>query len=222
MRILRQTFAGLALPVLLTASLQAQEGEVSFEQAQYEACLALIPRNAEAAYEEGLAWRAQGGSWPAMHCIALAQYELGQHGIAARRLESTAEGAVVATDATRAIILGQAGDAWIAAREYAFAERAFRRGRDFNADDAGLALGVAEAAALQENWEAAEEAASEALRLDSSMVRAWRVRAQARFERGNLDGAADDLAETLGRDNEDIDALVLRGRINEARRLQGG
>ena len=50
----------------------------------------------------------------------------------------------------------------------------------------------------------------------------WRVRAQARLEMGNLDGAADDLAETLGRDNEDIDALVLRGRINEARRLQGG
>ena len=90
MRILRQTLAGLALPVLLTTGLQAQKGEVSFEQAQYEACLALISRNAEAAYEEGLAWRAQGGSWPAMHCIALAQFELGQHGIAARRLESTA------------------------------------------------------------------------------------------------------------------------------------
>ncbi len=222
MRILRQTIAGLCLPVLLAVSAKAQDGTPSFEQTQYEACLGLISQNAESAYEEGLAWRAQGGGWPSMHCIALAQYALGQHGIAARRLESTAEGAVVATDATRAIILGQSGDAWIAAREYAFAERAFRRGREFNPGDAGLALGVAEASALQEKWEEAEQAASEALQLDSSMVRAWRVRAQARFEQGNLDGAADDLAEALGRNNEDIDALVLRGRLNEARRLSGG
>lgn len=221
MRTLRQIIVGLALPAVLTFGAAAQDGTPSFEQAQYEACLALIDRNPEAAYEEGLAWRAQGGSWPALHCIALAQFQLGQHGIAARRLESTAEGAVVATDATRAIILGQAGDAWIAAREYAFAERAFRRGRDFNAGDPGLALGVAEAAALQEKWSEAESAANAALQLDSSMVRAWRVRAQARFELGNLDGAADDLAEALGRDNEDIDALVLRGRLNEARRIGG-
>lgn len=222
MRNLRQTIAGLALPLLLAASASAQDETPSFEQAQYEACLALIDRSPEAAYEEGLAWRAQGGGWPAMHCIALARYALGQHGIAARRLESTAEGAVVATDATRAIILGQAGDAWIAAREFAFAERAFRRGQELAADDAGLALGVAEALAQQEKWAEAEQAASHALALDSAMVRAWRVRGQARLELGNLEGAASDLAEALGRDNEDIDALVLRGRINEARRLQGG
>lgn len=222
MRNLRQTIAGLALPLLLAAGASAQDSAPSFEQAQYEACLALIDRSPEAAYEEGLAWRAQGGGWPAMHCIALAQYALGQHGIAARRLESTAEGAVVATDATRAIILGQAGDAWIAAREYAFAERAFRRGLELAPGDAGLALGVAEALTQQEKWEEAEQAASHAIALDSAMVRAWRVRGQARLELGNLEGAASDLAEALGRDNEDIEALVLRGRINEARRLQGG
>lgn len=222
MRILRQTFAGLALPVLLAAAATAQDSTPNFEQAQYEACLALIEQDDERAYEEGLAWRAQGGGWPAMHCIALAQLSMGQYGIAARRLESTAEGAVVATDATRAIILGQAGDAWLAAERPDFAERAFRRGLELTPHDAGLALGVAEAAAAQENWSEAEAAASTALDMDQSMVRAWRVRAEARLEQGNLDGAADDLAETLGRDNEDIAALVLRGRINEARRLSGG
>lgn len=212
---------GTALMLGLAGAASAQEAGSSFEQAQYEACLALINQSPESAYEEGLAWRAQGGSWPAMHCIALSQVAMGQYGIAARRLESTAEGAVVATDATRAIMLGQAGDSWMAAREYAFAERAFRRGRDFNTDDAGLALGVAQAALAQENWGAAEENASAALGLDSGLTTAWLVRAEARLGTGEYAGAAADIAEALARDDENIDALVLRGRINEARRTGG-
>ncbi|WP_382436788.1 hypothetical protein [Glycocaulis abyssi] len=210
-----------ALASALAAPVLAQEAGASFEQAQYEACLSLINQDPEMAYEEGLAWRAQGGSWPAMHCIALSQVALGQYGIAARRLESNAEGAVVATDETRAIMFGQAGDAWLAANEPANAQRAFRRGRDFASADAGLALGVAEAAALQENWSAAENAASEALDLDPTLVRGWQIRAQARLELGNLDGAAADIAEALAGNDENIDALVLRGRIAEARRTGG-
>lgn len=218
-------FCGILCATTLASALAApalaQEAGTSFEQAQYEACLSLINQDPEAAYEEGLAWRAQGGSWPAMHCIALSQVALGQYGIAARRLESNAEGAVVATDETRAIMFGQAGDAWLAANEPANAQRAFRRGRDFASSDAGLALGVAEAAALQENWSAAEDAASEALNLDHTLVRGWQVRAQARLELGNLDGAAADIGEALAGNDANIDALVLRGRINEARRTGG-
>ncbi|MGY6662337.1 MAG: tetratricopeptide repeat protein [Glycocaulis sp.] len=207
--------AGHATPAL------AQEAGTSFEQAQYEACLNLINENPEAAYEEGLAWRAQGGSWPAMHCIALSQVALGQYGIAARRLESTAEGAVVATDETRAIMFGQAGDAWLAANEPANAERAFRRGRDFGPGDAGLALGVAEAAILRESWANAQTAAGDAIGLDAGLARGWQIRAQAHLEQGNLDAASADLNEALARDGENIEALVLRGRIAEARRTGG-
>lgn len=210
-----------ALLSALAAAAQAQDAGPSFEQVQYEACLDLINDNPEAAYEEGLAWRAQGGSWPAMHCIALSQVALGQYGIAARRLESNAEGAIVATDATRAIMLGQSGDAWLAANEPANAERAFRRARDFAPDDAGLALGVAEAALRQENWALAEEASGEALELDDTSVRARQVRARARLNAGNLDGAASDIAAALSLDDDDIDSLVLRGEIAEAQRTRG-
>lgn len=218
MRSICGILSATALLAALAAPSLAQEAGSSFEQEQYEACLARISLTPEAAYEEGLAWRAQGGGWPAMHCIALAQVALGQYGIAARRLEATAEGAIVATDATRAIMLGQSGDAWMAAREYAFAERAFRRGRDFAPDDAGLALGIAEAALAQQNWGAAEEAASTALARDEALPRAWQVRAEARLELGDLDGAAADMDAVLARENDNIGALVLRGRINETRR----
>lgn len=222
MRSLCGMMCATALLAGLSAPAFAQEAGSSFEQVQYEACLDLINENPEAAYEEGLAWRAQGGSWPAMHCIALSQVALGQYGIAARRLESTAEGAVVATDATRAIMLGQSGDAWLAANEPANAERAFRRGRDFSPQDAGLALGVAEAALQQENWQLAETASAEALALDDALTRGWQVRARARLEQGDLDGAAADITQALTRDDENIDTLVLRGEINEARRTRGG
>lgn len=221
MRSFRRIILGTALLPVLAMPALAQEAGTSFEQAQYEACLDLINQNPEAAYEEGLAWRAQGGSWPAMHCIALSQVALGQYGIAARRLESTAEGAVVATDETRAIMLGQAGDAWLAAREPAHAGRAFRRGLDFSPADAGLALGVAEAALAESGWAAAATAASAALDISSTPARGWLIRATARLELGDLDGAAADIAEALARDDENIDALVLRGRINEARRTGG-
>ena len=140
--------------------LQAQEGEVSFEQAQYEACLALISRNAEAAYE-GRPCLAGAGRQLGRPCTAsrLPSSSWSQQALPHAGLESTAEGAVVATDATRARSFSvRLGDAWIAAREYAFLPNVLSGGgTGLQCRCAGLALVSQRLRHLQENWEVFQE-----------------------------------------------------------------
>ena len=184
-------------------------------------CLALISQDAETAYEEALAWRHQGGGWPAEHCVSLALMALDHPGPGAARLRAAAEGAHSATDMSRAIMFGQAGDGFLAASEYQSAFDAFVRGLAFAPDDSGLRRGAAQSALALGDMEAAEAAASLALEISANVeeqVEALRVRATARLERGALDGAAADVAAARMLAPEDIELLLLRGRINEARR----
>lgn len=188
------------------------------DQARYEACLAEVGENPEAGYETGLAWRAQGGGWPAQHCAALGLVAMGEVEMGARRLQTNAEGAVTATDRTRAVMMGQAGDAWLIAARPDRALAAFQRGRQFDPDDSGLARGALEAAHAARAWETVEEAADALIALDADDGLAWRLRGEARLERGDLDGAENDMDRARLLDPDDIPTLVLRGRINETRR----
>ena len=188
---------------------------------RHAACIAAIAEDGEAAYEDALAWRHQGGGWPAEHCVSLALIALDHPGPGAARLRAAAEGAVSATDMSRAIMFGQAGDGFLTAEEPQMAYDAFVRGLAFAPEDAGLRRGAAEAALELGDMEAAEAAASLALDVaqdPAEQVRALIVRAQARLENGALDAAAADVSAARRLAPENIDLLLLRGRINEARR----
>ena len=202
---------------------------------RYEACLSTIDQDPEAAMESGLAWRAQGGGWSADHCIALSVIANGQFGEGAMRLERTAEGATGAGDQVRAVMFGQAGDAWLVARDSDKAMTAFTRGRYFAPSDAGLALGQAEAALELEDWAMVEAAAGEAISLDETLADvlsfvhqqptpadAWHLRGRAKLEQGDLDGAREDMEQARQLDPENIEALILRGDILIAENQQAG
>jgi tetratricopeptide (TPR) repeat protein len=161
----------------------------------------VIPRDRHAAF------------FAALGLIAMGETELG-----ARRMLTNAEFAVTASDATRAIMYGQAGDAFLMASLPDRALTAFQRGRDFAPLDAGLALGAADAAQAAGRWDVVEDAASAAIELNADEARAWRHRSEARLEAGDLDAAESDMEEARRLDPDDIEALLLRGRINEARR----
>lgn len=188
---------------------------------RHAACLAAIGEDREAAYEEALAWRHQGGGWPAEHCVSLALMALDHPGAGAARLRAAAEGAHMASDMSRAIMFGQAGDGFMTAEEPQMAYDAFVRGLSFAPQDAGLRRGAAEAALALGDLEAAEAAASLALEVaqdPAEQVKALRVRAQARLETGALDAAETDVNAARMLAPEDIEILLLRGRITEARR----
>lgn len=188
------------------------------DESRYRACLDRIAQEPAAAYEDALIWRAQGGGWPSEHCAGLAQIAEGWSATGAARLRATAEGATSASDMSRAILFGQAADGFMRARQFDDAARAFARGLDFAPRDAGLARGLADAAYASQDLEGAVAAADAALALNPGEPGALGVRAAARLELGALDEAAADLQQALAADPENVELLVLRGRLNEARR----
>ncbi len=189
--------------------------------ARHAECLASISVDAESAYEDALAWRHQGGGWPSEHCVSLALIALDQAEFGASRLRAAAEGATNATDQSRAIMFGQAGDGYLLADAYDEAFDAFRRGLDFAPGDPGLHRGAAQAALAQGETDIAESEASAALDSNPSLserLSSLRVRAEARLQAGALDGAEADMSAAREIAPDDIELLLLRGRINEAKR----
>jgi tetratricopeptide (TPR) repeat protein len=185
-------------------------------------CLSGIAQDAEVAYEDALTWRHQGGGWPAEHCVSLALIALDQPEYGASRLRAAAEGALTATDMSRAIMFGQAGDGFLIAEAHGDAFSAFTRGLDFAPDNAGLHRGAAQAALALGNLEIAIEQASAALASQPrpvEQIEALRVRAEAQLRSGDFDAAATDVVSAREIAPEDIEILLLRGRINEALRL---
>lgn len=191
---------------------------VADDQARHAACLDAIADNPETAHEDALAWRYQGGGWPAEHCVSLALVALGHERAGGLRLRAAAESEAVMSPASRAILLTQSGDALLAAGEASEAETSFELALEHAPADPGVHARLAQARLDQARFEAAETAASAALALDGDLVEARRIRAEARLAQGDLDGAASDVAAGRALAPEDIPLLLLRGRINEARR----
>ncbi|MFP4518701.1 MAG: hypothetical protein ACLFQ5_04520 [Oceanicaulis sp.] len=214
----RRLAAGAVLAALAAAPASAGHAPLD-PDARHQACIASIAEDAETAYEDALAWRHQAGGWPAEHCVSLALMALGKVEDGADRLRAAAEGAVTATPRSRAIMFGQVGDAYLEAGLAEPALAAFSRGIDFDAEDAGLRRGRAQAALALEDLQAAERYAGEAVAVDPSDAEALRLRGEARLAMNDLDGAEADMRAARALAPENIDVLLLRGRINEARRL---
>ena len=214
--------AAIASVMLLASSASFAEpglriGEAT-DQQRYADCLARIAADPEDAHEEALAWRYQGGGWPAEHCVSLALIGLGHFEPGGARLRAAAEGAGAASAQSRAIMFGQAGDAFLKAEAFAEAAEAFGRGLDFAPEDAGLALGVTEAQLKAERFVEAEATAARALDIVES-ADAYRLRGEARLALGLLDAAEADMVAARRLAPENVDVLLLRGKINEARRI---
>ena len=208
----------MAPVILLTLSLAFAQTPPQSDQARLEACLAAISEDAENAYEDALTWRHQGGGWPAEHCVSLALIALGQDAPGALRLREAALEAGMASDLSRAIMLGQSGEAFLGAEEYEQALISFDHALQFAPDDPALLLGLARTQLALEAFESAETAASAALAQDQANPDAYALRAQARLGKGDVDAALSDIEAARALDPENIDVLVLRGEIINARR----
>jgi tetratricopeptide (TPR) repeat protein len=209
----------MAPVLLLTVFLALAQTPPASDQARLEACLNAIPVDAETAYEDALAWRHQGGGWPAEHCVSLALIALGQEAPGALRLREAALGAEMASDLSRAIMLGQSGEAFLTAEEYEQARISFEHALEFAPRDPGLLLGFGRTQLALEDYAGADISASAAL-AQEAFADAYVLRAEARLLGGDIDAALEDIEAARTLDPENIDILVLRGRIVEARRLR--
>ncbi|MGQ0665163.1 MAG: tetratricopeptide repeat protein [Pseudomonadota bacterium] len=187
------------------------------ERGEYGACMLRAGREPAAAFEQALAWRDFGGAEAARHCAAVALFHLGQPAQAALRLEQLATDMPAFPPGWRAEILGQAGQAWLAARQPARAHAALGAALALAPAAVELWIDRAQAAfAAALYWEAIDDL-NRALELDPDRAEALAFRAAAYRFLDSLDLALEDAERALGLAPDLAEARLERGILHRLR-----
>jgi tetratricopeptide (TPR) repeat protein len=209
--------AALLLPFAL------MQASVAPVDTRYEQCLALVDSDAERAYEEGMAWAAEGNALNAYRCAAVALIAQNRVDEGARRLESLATALNPAETAMRAELFSQAGNAWLLAEEPARARSAFTRAISTMAPRAqalpDLLIDRARAYAMEGDYRHAEEDLSAALDQRPNDALALRLRASARMHQSSFQLAEADALASLQRattEADRVDAALVLGHVRES------
>jgi tetratricopeptide (TPR) repeat protein len=187
-------------------------------QEQYDQCLALTRANPQQAYDQALAWRDEGGSFPADHCAAVALIALKRYPEAAQKLEILAGAMMQAAPALRGGALEQAGSAWLMAGRSDEAKTDFDSALTFEPNNAEILIDRAEALGLGGKFFDAIDDLNRALELEPHRVDALIYRASAYRQLDSLDLALDDAEQALKIQPDTVAGLLERGNI---RRLKG-
>jgi tetratricopeptide (TPR) repeat protein len=189
------------------------------EATRLDACIARIDVDAEEAYEDALAWSFEGNRPGARQCVALALIALGQEAEGAARLEELANATDGGTMEQRALYLTQAGNAWLVAGAPEAAVVTLTNALKIMPDDANLLVDRASAQILLGKWPEAIKDLDKALSASPGLAAAHQLRAEARLNMNDLEPALADVKAAMTAEPDNIDTLVLRGRIREAIRL---
>jgi hypothetical protein len=211
------TAAALLLPFAL------MQASIAPADDRYAQCLALIDSDAERAYEEGMAWAAEGNALNAYRCAALALIAQNRADEGARRLESLATASNPADAAVRAELFSQAGNAWLLAEEPSRARSAFSRAISTMAPAAqempDLLIDRARAYAMEQDYRHAEEDLSGALDRRPNDPLALRLRASARMHQSSFQLAEADALAALQQattEQDRVDAALVLGHVRES------
>ncbi|MFD2204546.1 tetratricopeptide repeat protein [Kiloniella antarctica] len=185
---------------------------------QYTACIKLVERRPDAAFEAALSWASQGGGFPAEHCATQALYALKIYDAAATRLEKLADAMKTDNAELRSQLLHQAGRAWY---DHGDLERAFAvqstaitlypDGTDYYIDRAEI---LAELGRFNEALIDLEVAHS----LDPERDDIITLRATAKRYLGDDIGAKTDIDRALEINPDNQEALLERGIL---KRIKG-
>jgi tetratricopeptide (TPR) repeat protein len=186
------------------------------ESAEYDRCLALLRADAEAARAMAAAWEAAGGGEAARHCGALALVPLGEPGIAAQQLEGLAARSRAGV-AARAMLFGQAGQAWLTAGAPSRAFAALTQGLILAPADLEMLLDRAVASGLQGRFADALTDLDSAVETDARRADAWTLRAAALRHLDRAEEAQRDVERALSLDADNAEALLERGILRQLR-----
>ena len=208
---------------LLLSGLPALADEVnkveSDFEVRHESCLEKIAVDAELAYEDAMIWQSQGGGRRARHCVAMTLFALGHADEAAFRLDKLAKSPDGGSPEMRAGYYVEAADMWMNAELPRNAYDSATAGLKVAKKDVDLRIARARAYAAMGRWDYAEIDLTNALGLAPNDPRALRYRADARKRQNKLSLAKADIDRALIFDGQNVDALLVRGQINEAIRL---
>ncbi len=184
------------------------------EGPRYEQCLAMLPDDPRGAASLAETWT--DGGEGAAHCHAMAEVSLGDVETGAKNLERLAADSH-APPAARAVVYGQAAQAWLMAGDAAHAFSAGTAALALTPDDADLRVDHAVAAAALERFDDALDDLTHALDVDPHLTEAMVLRAAAWRHLGLLDLAQDDIDRAIAIDPEDAEALLERGVLRQRR-----
>lgn len=211
--------AALLLPFVLfsTAAAAQTSGPERFQH-----CVASIDQDAAAAYEEAMAWAADGNSMYAYRCAAMAMVGQSRYAEGARRFEQLGVALGTHDGALRAELFAQAGNAWLLDRDPARARSALTRAivlmqgdRVFMPD---LLIDRARAYAMEGDYRHAEEDLSAALDLRANDSLALRLRASARMHQNSFPLAEADAIAATRLEPANVDNFLVLGHVRESMR----
>ncbi len=208
-------FAAVSFAFLQSASADFAQREAT----RLDTCIARIDENPEDAYEDALAWSFEGNRPGARQCVALSLIALGQEAEGAARLEDLANATDGGTLEQRALYLTQAGNAWLVAGAPEAAILTITNALKIIPDDPNLLVDRASAHLMLEHWLEAITDLDAALSAAPGLAAAHQLRAEARLNTGDLDMALADVKAAMQAEPDNIDTLVLRGRVREAIRV---
>ncbi len=214
------SFSGIAAAILsaIIGQSSAITETLRAESQRLNTCIETIDENPQEAYEDALAWLNEGARPNARYCAALSLSALGHHAEAATRLEDLAQQKSSGTLGERAVFLTQAGNAWLSAGLPDEAILAFTNALKLRKTDPELYKDRAAALmAADRSFEATLDL-NEALTFNPLDAEAYRMRALSYLQQDAHDFALQDIETAMRYEPGNIDTLVLRGEIREAKR----
>jgi regulator of sirC expression with transglutaminase-like and TPR domain len=206
------SFLGAIASILaIGSSLIAPEANARDKKAEYQSCLQLTKREPEMAFESALAWKGEGGGFPARHCAALALVAMKKYHLAAPRLETLAEDLRLAGSNLLVPILSQTANVWLLAGNSKRANIVASAALAIEPENVDLLIDRGRILADTGNYQGAFADLDYALKLDPSRVDALTFRAAAWRHLGNNSRALEDVELALSLQPDQLDALVERG-----------
>ena len=182
----------------------------------YDACLKMVTRHPDDAFEMAMNALKDGDEPSAEHCAAVALINLKHYGEAARRLDALARKGSAGDAEMRAQLMDQAGNAWILAGQPELATASFTAAVALMPGEALYMIDRARASAMLQKWKQAETDLSSALVAEPGNSEALVLRASARRAQRNFPGAMGDVTQALAVDPSYPEALVERGLLRAA------
>jgi tetratricopeptide (TPR) repeat protein len=217
------TIAALILPFALLQAGVVPTAEAAGIGERFQQCVAQIDQDAEHAYEEAMAWAADGQSVFAYRCAAMALIAQSRYDEGARRLDSLGMALNPLETGLKAELFSQAGNAWLLAREPSRARSSFTRAIALMSSDQeqlpDLLIDRARAYAMELDWRHAEEDLSHALDQRPRDALALRLRAEARMRQSAFDLAEADANAAIAIEPQEVDNYLILGHIHESRRI---
>ena len=184
--------------------------------ARHEECVRLVIDDIDEGRTGAQRWASEGGGAPAQHCLAIADLAAGYPKLAAIRLRDIADRADAGDDTARARVLAEAALAWLEAGEIAEAEDSLKAAQARASGSPELDFVAAKIYAADNRWQAAADAVSAAEKKGVIAAESYVIRARSLRALGRDDDAADDVVAALTLDPLNIDALTLRGELQQA------